>query len=323
MSLAGTQECSSRSEPRGYRTTLGSRSILTKCAGMPSIFNGGGGSAALNWQDGTNKHVWVEICERWGLCYTVVAIQVYNDTEFTCFITLNGTMNYGFNFWSVSLRWRSWVDSQTICSGCRGWCGCHCWDASLFWHWMTLWRHSMPPRCVRASSSNHPQQAHWKILQTTGRVEVGTPSTHWNGVRPVNEGVLGIFGPGKVPTTALLTVLAVGSQEPIELLIQSVCLAIRLLVITWGETDIDIKSFAKAFLYLGCELDTLVWNPILWEIIELEDFSEEDFSVSRAMGSLVFETSLAGIGEAVDDGKYSGVFGANHWWSLWLRVVVG
>lgn len=63
-------------------------------------------------------------------------------------------------------------------------------------------------------------------------MEVGTPSTHWNGVRPVNEGVLGIFGPGKVPTTVLLTVLAVGSQEPIELLIQSVCLAIRLLVIT-------------------------------------------------------------------------------------------
>lgn len=55
---------------------------------------------------------------------------------------------------------------------------------------------------------------------------------HWNGVRPVNEGVLYVLSPGEVPAPVLLVVMTVDAQDSPDLLVQCLCLAVRLLVVS-------------------------------------------------------------------------------------------
>lgn len=85
-------------------------------------------------------------------------------------------------------------------------------------------RHVLPPRCLHYISLSHLLLAHWNILQTTGK------EGFWAHSAPI-----------------LLVIVAIDSQELPNFLIQSLCLAIGLTVVSRGQTDIDIESFTKAY----------------------------------------------------------------------------
>lgn len=64
-------------------------------------------------------------------------------------------------------------------------------------------------------------------------------------------------------------------EESSNLLIQSLCLAIRVRMITWTQAHINAQLFAKGPPHPGCKLGASIWHNVLWYAKVVEHMLEE------------------------------------------------
>lgn len=84
------------------------------------------------------------------------------------------------------------------------------------------------------------------------------------------DGVLGIFGPYQIAAPVLLMLVAVGAEEPNDLLIQALCLPIGLGVVPRRETDINLQGFEEGCPDSGGKLRAPIGDNVLREAVKPE-----------------------------------------------------